>query len=552
MGVGEDEIKYIRDNFEKKYAGNIASDAYDDRDLRRLHTDDVFVTTFFRGPGRLDEGVDLVHECFRFRKEYEVNDITEGIFEQWLWEKQGLFFHNRTKSGHKILFLRVKLHKKDTSQLPMVKKFFIYWLEMSFKVQPLEKIVTLFDMTEAGLSNLDMDFIRFILTSFKLYYPTLLEKLLIYEMPWIFNAAWKIIKTWLSAEAVSKIKFVTKSDVHTYIDREQLFPHMGGTASWETVDFRPSQTIDTFNDADDSADSKSKRVTFTDSCESVSSNHSPTNNVNNNASNRTVTSPRATRNNSSAYDGGGSFTGRLLTISPADQLTFVAELGGREVYDVITLTNTLVYPIAFKVKTTAPEKYRVRPSTGVVKPGEAFEVYVYLQPGYINTVDKDKFLVMAMEVTGDTYDTNLWKTAAKDTIMEHRMRCAASGNVDFNVNVATAGPGKPQPPQTMASKPPSNPAPPPAYSGGYASRVKGFFLGPSEPLKSSLSPMDQLIESNKQLRRRMGWLIVSHIVFFILTLLFFGAFFCLGEDLFSSYLYFPFGYCVSSSWSRRC
>ena len=40
--------------------------------------------------------------------------------------------------------------------------------------------------------------------------------------------------------------------------------------------------------------------------------------------------------------------------------------------------------------------------------------------GYITTVDKDKFLVMAMEVTGDTYDTSLWKTAPKDTIMEHR------------------------------------------------------------------------------------------------------------------------------------
>jgi hypothetical protein len=63
-----------------------------------------------------------------------------------------------------------------------------------------------------------------------------------------------------------------------------------------------------------------------------------------------MTSPRATRDsaNSSAHEG-GSFTGRLLTISPADQLTFVAENGSKEVFDIITLTNTLMYPIAFKV-----------------------------------------------------------------------------------------------------------------------------------------------------------------------------------------------------------
>jgi hypothetical protein len=48
------------------------------------------------------------------------------------------------------------------------------------------------------------------------------------------------------------------------------------------------------------------------------------------------------------------------------------------------------------------------------------EVWMFLCAGYMNTVDRDKFLVMAMEVTGDTYDTSLWKTAPKDTIMEHR------------------------------------------------------------------------------------------------------------------------------------
>ena len=36
----------------------------------------------------------------------------------------------------------------------LVKKFFVFWLETSFRAKPLEKIVTCFDMSEAGLSNL--------------------------------------------------------------------------------------------------------------------------------------------------------------------------------------------------------------------------------------------------------------------------------------------------------------------------------------------------------------------------------------------------------------
>ncbi|PVD34650.1 hypothetical protein C0Q70_05927 [Pomacea canaliculata] len=71
MGIGEVEIKYVREKFEKKYAEHVAGGLYDQRDIDRFRTDDVFVRTYIRGPTRLDEGVDLVHESFRFRKEME-------------------------------------------------------------------------------------------------------------------------------------------------------------------------------------------------------------------------------------------------------------------------------------------------------------------------------------------------------------------------------------------------------------------------------------------------------------------------------------------------
>lgn len=47
----------------------------------------------------------------------------------------------------------------------------------------------------------------------------------------MISAAWKIIKTWLSPEAVKKIKFVSKNDVQEYINKDQLWEHMGGTVS---------------------------------------------------------------------------------------------------------------------------------------------------------------------------------------------------------------------------------------------------------------------------------------------------------------------------------
>lgn len=45
------------------------------------------------------------------------------------------------------------------------------------------------------------------------YYPNFVEKILVFEMPWILNTAWKIIKSLLPPPAVARIKFVTKNNI---------------------------------------------------------------------------------------------------------------------------------------------------------------------------------------------------------------------------------------------------------------------------------------------------------------------------------------------------
>lgn len=44
-------------------------------------------------------------------------------------------------------------------------------------------------------------------------------------------AAFKIVKSWLGPEAVSLLKFTSKSDIQDYVSVEYLPPHMGGTVS---------------------------------------------------------------------------------------------------------------------------------------------------------------------------------------------------------------------------------------------------------------------------------------------------------------------------------
>lgn len=68
------------------------------------------------------------------------------------------------------------------------------------------------------------------------------------------------------------------------------------------------------------------------------------------------------------------------------------------------MTNTTKEPLAFKVKTTAPKLYCVRPNASVIAPGESAKVSIILQ-GFTQPLPKDykckdKFLIVSVPSPG--------------------------------------------------------------------------------------------------------------------------------------------------------
>lgn len=98
------------------------------------------------------------------------------------------------------------------------------------------------------------------------------------------------------------------------------------------------------------------------------------------------------------------------------------------------MANPNPQPVAFKVKTTAPKQYCVRPNSGRIEPGEKVEVQVLLQPlkeePPVNAKCRDKFLVQSAVISADKETlsiTDLWAVLerdAKSSIAEHKIRCA--------------------------------------------------------------------------------------------------------------------------------
>ncbi|KAI9840794.1 MAG: phosphatidylinositol-binding protein scs2 [Thelocarpon superellum] len=104
----------------------------------------------------------------------------------------------------------------------------------------------------------------------------------------------------------------------------------------------------------------------------------------------------------------------------------------QEVSQTLHLRNPNRDPVAFKVKTTAPKQYCVRPNSGRIEAGMEVEVQVILQAMKeeppMDVKCKDKFLVQTIAITADREFSNvaaIWQhvdQTAKSSIQEKKIR----------------------------------------------------------------------------------------------------------------------------------
>ncbi|XP_023283273.1 vesicle-associated membrane protein-associated protein B/C-like isoform X1 [Seriola lalandi dorsalis] len=116
---------------------------------------------------------------------------------------------------------------------------------------------------------------------------------------------------------------------------------------------------------------------------------------------------------------------QVLVLEPQHELKFRGPFT-----DVVTATLKLTNPtdrnVCFKVKTTAPRRYCVRPNSGIIDAGTSINVSVMLQPFDYdpNEKSKHKFMVQSMLAPYDMTDMEgVWKEAKPEELMDSKLRC---------------------------------------------------------------------------------------------------------------------------------
>ncbi|CAL4146431.1 unnamed protein product, partial [Meganyctiphanes norvegica] len=116
----------------------------------------------------------------------------------------------------------------------------------------------------------------------------------------------------------------------------------------------------------------------------------------------------------------------LLLLEPARELKFNGAFNDEVIFQ-LKLTNPTGKRISYRVKTTAPRWYCVRPNIGLVEPHQAVTVVIILQPFDYDPHEKinHKFMVQfQQESDGEVNLDNLFKEADNRTLMNYKLKCA--------------------------------------------------------------------------------------------------------------------------------
>lgn len=157
-------------------------------DIDRVRNEDLWCIRFLEMYD-LDMKVsfDKLWSTCKWRQEFGANDLNETNVRVDYLQDGVIFSHNKDMDGYPLLIFKTKLHIKGAKDMSEVLKVLVYWVERIQREIHLSKCTVFFDMDGTGLSNMDLEFIKMIIETFKQYYPNCLNYIIVFEMAWVLN-----------------------------------------------------------------------------------------------------------------------------------------------------------------------------------------------------------------------------------------------------------------------------------------------------------------------------------------------------------------------------
>ncbi|KAF7494180.1 Motile sperm domain-containing protein 2 [Sarcoptes scabiei] len=135
--------------------------------------------------------------AMKWRFEQQVRQLLRYDFPLEYYQSNYIVSYGRDRNDAKVIYFRANIHQKTSEWNPILKKFFLYQIEQIDQDADGKGVTLVIDCNKIGLNNLDLDLLKFIVTTFSKYYPKLFDAIIIHQLPFFLQYVFKLVQQWL-------------------------------------------------------------------------------------------------------------------------------------------------------------------------------------------------------------------------------------------------------------------------------------------------------------------------------------------------------------------
>lgn len=179
------------------------------------------------------ESLDMLVNMLKWRKEQKIRELTDQDFPVEFFTAGISFVYEPDKYGNKTLYIRTQLLKCVPELRDLFKKFVAYLMYQIDDCVEGETFSIIFDLTNTGWNNYDIDLLMHFLTLLKDYFPVNVDYILAINFPWILSTAWSVVKRLIPPERRDVVVFIQKKEVFNFVPEQNVPDFLDGTCSRE-------------------------------------------------------------------------------------------------------------------------------------------------------------------------------------------------------------------------------------------------------------------------------------------------------------------------------
>ncbi|GIY80957.1 uncharacterized protein CDAR_70921 [Caerostris darwini] len=179
----------------KRFLDDLRTDdeRYHPDDVQRVKESDWYIGRYLLHTDKdLDKAFHMLQESLEYRKEMELNTLSKKDLPKEYFDARAIIMYNKDKRDHPIVAVRCKTHVKNPEMRKQQLQYMLYWIEKAVRASDWGVVSILFDCTDSGVSNVDIELMRNLFDAFKKYYPWGLAYFLVYNMPWYLSGKFSL------------------------------------------------------------------------------------------------------------------------------------------------------------------------------------------------------------------------------------------------------------------------------------------------------------------------------------------------------------------------